>query len=734
MDSIPVSELCLVFLPSTLTKKQDPDARKLAEKLDGLPLALATAGAYLHQVSTSFAEYLQMYDASWLRLQQMTPQLLSYEDRALYSTWNISLENVKQRSEVAAKLLQLWAYFDNQDMSWELLWTGRGGSPEWFLQLTKDQLSFDAAIRVLCDHALVEADAAIRIGGVEHRGCSMHSCVHAWTNHVANPRFNEDLAKLALICVAFHASSAMRVANERGDGEVVRLDWTLVEKYASSVDTESRWVMELRVLRHADRCRNFIADVLGRQDDDLFITTALQNLGSVYRHQRKLDEAEEMFQRALECEEKALGPDNISTLNSALKVGILNEERGNLQKAENMYMRALKGFEKTLGPDNEATFDTISHLASIYGSKGKLDKEEEMYKRALKGKEKVLGHDDISTITTVINMATFYHRQGQLDQAGKMYRRASDAFKDKQKRDRHVELYLFIQFNIARFFGEQGQISGATRLLKSLHDIAQGKLGPNHELTSHVVSKLGSLYVHQGRLDEAEQMYNSVLGIQERVLGSDHTSTLETTRCLGNVYERQSKVDRAEEMYNRVLKGDNGAFRLDRKVALDTVNNLGEFYRHQHKLNEAEELYKQVLNDYKNLFELDRESVLTTVNNLGTIYIYQERFDEAEAMLKLALKGREEAHGSDHELTLHSVHNLGSLYIAWHKPDNMEVVLERALKGRIGVLGPNHASTIETVNNLDVFYTRQGRPDEARLMYERALKECSDPDRVRTGR
>lgn len=31
----------------------DPDAIKLAQKLDGLPLALATAGAYLCQVSTN---------------------------------------------------------------------------------------------------------------------------------------------------------------------------------------------------------------------------------------------------------------------------------------------------------------------------------------------------------------------------------------------------------------------------------------------------------------------------------------------------------------------------------------------------------------------------------------------------------------------------------------------------------------------------------------------------------
>ncbi|KAF2682085.1 hypothetical protein K458DRAFT_391120 [Lentithecium fluviatile CBS 122367] len=51
----------------------DPTAAELAKELDGLPLALATAGAYLDQVSTSFADYLRLYRASWLKLQQTSP-------------------------------------------------------------------------------------------------------------------------------------------------------------------------------------------------------------------------------------------------------------------------------------------------------------------------------------------------------------------------------------------------------------------------------------------------------------------------------------------------------------------------------------------------------------------------------------------------------------------------------------------------------------------------------------
>jgi len=47
----------------------------LAKEFDGL-LALATAGAYLDQVATSFSDYLRLYKASWLKLQTTSPKLV----------------------------------------------------------------------------------------------------------------------------------------------------------------------------------------------------------------------------------------------------------------------------------------------------------------------------------------------------------------------------------------------------------------------------------------------------------------------------------------------------------------------------------------------------------------------------------------------------------------------------------------------------------------------------------
>ena len=151
----------------------------LVKQLDGLPLALATAGAYLRNVAISLEGYLCHYRDSWLRLQQTTPDLLSYEDRALYITWDLSFQHIQKQNISAKKLLQLWAYFDNQDLWFQLLAAGKEDSPEWFATITKDELSFTEVTRLLCDHALIEPVS-------NFGGYSMHTCVHAWAMHVLN--------------------------------------------------------------------------------------------------------------------------------------------------------------------------------------------------------------------------------------------------------------------------------------------------------------------------------------------------------------------------------------------------------------------------------------------------------------------------------------------------------------------------------------------------------------------
>ncbi|KAK1625431.1 hypothetical protein BDP81DRAFT_463949 [Colletotrichum phormii] len=65
----------LAILTSTSNRNnlvEDPDATTLTRRLNGLPLALATARAYLDQVATSYKEYLEIYEKAYIELKDNT--------------------------------------------------------------------------------------------------------------------------------------------------------------------------------------------------------------------------------------------------------------------------------------------------------------------------------------------------------------------------------------------------------------------------------------------------------------------------------------------------------------------------------------------------------------------------------------------------------------------------------------------------------------------------------------
>lgn len=95
----------------------DTDAKKLAERFDGLPLALATAGDYIRQTANQFGDYLQMYEQSWKDMAENSDNLMEYDDRTLLLTWNLSLKQVvAQEDPEAAKMFRLMGYLGNADL------------------------------------------------------------------------------------------------------------------------------------------------------------------------------------------------------------------------------------------------------------------------------------------------------------------------------------------------------------------------------------------------------------------------------------------------------------------------------------------------------------------------------------------------------------------------------------------------------------------------------------------
>jgi tetratricopeptide (TPR) repeat protein len=281
----------------------DPDAIMLARELDGLPLALATAGAYLDQVAVSLSDYLRLYKQSWVQLHKSSPELDSYEDRTLYSTWQISFDHVKQQNDLSAKLLCFWAYFDSQDLWLELLQHSDSIDPDWVRELTKNEVSFHQAVRVLTSYGLVEVDTPSQ-DLIKSRDYSIHGCVYSWTINILNQAWDHRFARLTMKFIGSHVP----------------------EKQSFRP-----WLTQRRLLQYAIRCSYMVLNSLVPDND---VVLECHRLGLLYADQGKLVEAEQMFQRALQGKEKAWGPEHMSTLSTFNNLGILYAKQSRLAKAE----------------------------------------------------------------------------------------------------------------------------------------------------------------------------------------------------------------------------------------------------------------------------------------------------------------------------------------------------------------------------------------------------------------
>ncbi|KAI1172158.1 kinesin light chain [Nemania sp. FL0916] len=493
---------------ATTSGRNDPehgdDAKRLAEELDGLPLALAAAGAYLRRVTISFADYLSLYKESWSTLQTTTPSLGSYQDRTLCSTWELSYVQIQKQHPLAAYLLRWWAYFNNEDLWFELLQHDIPDRPGWACELA-DKLSFNSAMGTLHDYGFVEPHTPPPdlIGS---RGYSIHPCVHSWTVHVLNEERDVSLFELSMECIAFK----LWLRNEH-----------------------TFWLLERRLLPHAFRCIATISDGVYHN-----MGLAFRALGFLFQKQSRLPESEDLYLRAFrtfreEAKEPRLG--RMSTLGILNDLGVVFLDQYKLRDAENMFLQTLQGYEEELGPDHESSRGTVHNLALCHAYQEKDQDAEVMFLRTLSGYQKELRPRHIWTFLSTINtLGLLYMIQGKLQDAEDMYLRGFRETEKASELDNPSKLDIFDNLEIV--YKKQGKLQDAEDMYSRALRRFDKALDPQDLMTHlpalNILYNLAMLQWKQGRLFEAKSLLEKVLAGSEVVLGPSYPEVQETRDLL----------------------------------------------------------------------------------------------------------------------------------------------------------------------------------------------------------
>ena len=106
-------------------------ALRISQELEGLPLALDQAGAYIEETGTDLARYLQMYQQHRVDPFIQRRGRVSRYPVPVVTTWSLSFRRVEEKSLAAADLLRLCAFLSPDAIAEEipraglsLIWVG----------------------------------------------------------------------------------------------------------------------------------------------------------------------------------------------------------------------------------------------------------------------------------------------------------------------------------------------------------------------------------------------------------------------------------------------------------------------------------------------------------------------------------------------------------------------------------------------------------------------------------
>ncbi|OAA72173.1 beta transducin-like protein HET-E4s [Cordyceps fumosorosea ARSEF 2679] len=277
----------------------DPDATKLVEKLDGLPLALATAGAYLRREKVLGAEH---------------PLLVSTLN-GLASTY------AAQRRFAEAEALYKRT-LDIQKQHWGANDTRRLSTLGQMANLCTEQGKVEDAEQLLL-HILGRFEAI--------NGKGSESAL--WTRTTTAMRLQ--LAKLDY--ARGWLADAEAICHTEETGPLHHEQSQLREAGAAYRRSLAGWDKAYGP-GHKDRL------------------PLVLSLGQVCMEQGRLDEAEALLMGALRGYEEALTPTHFAqyrlVLNAAVDIGRLRRRQGRYSESRTHYRRAYDGYCASLGPDD----------------------------------------------------------------------------------------------------------------------------------------------------------------------------------------------------------------------------------------------------------------------------------------------------------------------------------------------------------------------------------------------
>ena len=596
------------------TDEEINEAMNIVIALDGFPLALDQAGAYIEETGCSFGDYLYIYEQHRITLLTRRGKQASNYPNSVATTWSLSFEKIEQANPAAADLLRLCAFLAPDHIPEELL---RMGATHWSSTLQEavtDLLTFNLMIEELHKFSLIK-----RL--VEKHTLQIHRLVQV----VQREKMDQEEQHYWATCVVRGVNAVFP-----GNPLVEIATWPQCQRYLEQVQA-----CDLLIQQYALSFSE-AADVLNRT-------------GMYLRECALYTLAESLVQRASCIWQQQLGPEHPQVANSLHYLAILYQRLGKYEQAESFYLHALSIREQQLGPEHLDTAKSLNGLATIYHRLGKYKQTESLYLRALDIYNHQLEPNHPSTATCLHNLAHLYDIQGKYEQAEPLYLRAL-SIREQLLEPEHPEIALALN-NLAGLYYTQGKYEQTEPLVKRALQITEQLLGPLHPHTAQSLNNLAELYQAQSKYEQAEPLYLRALSIREQQLGPEHPDTAVSLHDIATLYECLEKIEQVEPLYLRALSIREQQMGPEHPDTAQSLNTLAAFYGNQGKYKLAEPLCLRALSIREQQLGANHLDTVQSLNTLIVLYRSQEKYQQAEPLSQRVLSIYEDTLGPQHPTT-----------------------------------------------------------------------------------
>ena len=312
------------------------DAKRVADALGHLPLAVEQASAWLEQTGMPAQAYVAELATQATRILALNRP--SDYPTPVVATWNLSFDRLKERSPAAVRLLQLLAFFSPGPISMDLLYCDElNASLLPFDESLSEQLMLPRVIRDISRFALVKVDqgsnslqihrlvqAVIRSQMTDEEQDEAHHEVHKVLAS-ARPRQGEtdDPANWSTYDIIWpHLGPSQAEECDDPRTRQLLIDWVRYQWKHGEFEA---------CLSLAQRLQNLWSHQLGPDHSQ---TLHLQfQIANVLRSQGRFNEARDLDTYVLERQRAVLGPDHPLTLMTANSLGADLKAVGEFQAA-----------------------------------------------------------------------------------------------------------------------------------------------------------------------------------------------------------------------------------------------------------------------------------------------------------------------------------------------------------------------------------------------------------------